>query len=107
VKNPVREHGASSMEKAILAIHPRSEERGILAFSRKELNTLITVRSSTARDKSGDEKSHEDEDDFTAAESEDKGCRRSNPLAPSYGTSGTPFASSYFTAALILFSICR
>jgi hypothetical protein len=32
VKNPVREHGASSIEKAI---HPSSEERGILAFSRK------------------------------------------------------------------------
>jgi len=27
-------HGASSKEKAILAIHPRSSERGILAFSR-------------------------------------------------------------------------
>jgi len=45
VKNPVREHGASSMEKAIciwgliapknhIAIHPRPEEWGILAFSR-------------------------------------------------------------------------
>jgi hypothetical protein len=28
-------HGASSKEKAILAIHPRSSERGILAFSRE------------------------------------------------------------------------
>jgi hypothetical protein len=46
VKNPVQEHGASSMEKDIYflgadrpqthtAIHPRSEERSILAFSRK------------------------------------------------------------------------
>ena len=45
VKNPVREHGASSIEKANsfwgliapqdhMAIHPRSGERGILAFSR-------------------------------------------------------------------------
>jgi hypothetical protein len=44
VKNPVLPptdvvgpHGASSKEKAILAIHPRSSERGILAFSRKKL----------------------------------------------------------------------
>ena len=37
VKNPVLSHGASSKEKAILAIHPRSSERGILAFSRKKL----------------------------------------------------------------------
>ena len=35
VKNPVLSHGASSKEKAILAIHPRSSERGILAFSRE------------------------------------------------------------------------
>jgi hypothetical protein len=35
VKNPVLPHGASSKEKAILAIHPRSSGRGILAFSRK------------------------------------------------------------------------
>jgi hypothetical protein len=45
VKNPVLPHGASSKKKpfslrAILfkirmAIHPRSSERGILAFSRK------------------------------------------------------------------------
>jgi hypothetical protein len=35
VKNPVLPHGASSKEKALLAIHPRSSERGILAFSRK------------------------------------------------------------------------
>jgi hypothetical protein len=35
VKNPVLPHGASSKEKAILAIHPRSSERGILAFSRE------------------------------------------------------------------------
>ena len=52
VKNPVREHGASSIEKAFyiwgadrqrtslvrhqthMAIYPRSEKRGILAFSR-------------------------------------------------------------------------
>jgi len=34
VKNPVLPHGASSKEKAILAIHPCSSERGILAFSR-------------------------------------------------------------------------
>jgi hypothetical protein len=39
VKNPVREHGASSREKAI---HPRSEEGGILAFSRK-VNTRLEV----------------------------------------------------------------
>jgi len=37
VKNPVLPHGASSKEKAILAIHPRSSGRGILAFSRKKL----------------------------------------------------------------------
>ena len=36
VKNPVLPHGASSKEKAILTIHPRSSERGILAFSRKD-----------------------------------------------------------------------
>jgi hypothetical protein len=36
VKNPVLPHGASSEEKAIWAIHPRSSGRGILAFSRKE-----------------------------------------------------------------------
>jgi hypothetical protein len=45
VKNPVLPHGASSKEKALkawghapkpnLTIHPRSSERGILAFSRK------------------------------------------------------------------------
>jgi hypothetical protein len=35
VKNPVLQHWASSKEKALLAIHPRSSERGILAFSRK------------------------------------------------------------------------
>ena len=35
VKNPVLPHGASSKEKAILAIHPRSSGRGILAFSRQ------------------------------------------------------------------------
>ena len=29
-------HGASSKEKAILAIHPRSSGRGILAFSRND-----------------------------------------------------------------------
>jgi hypothetical protein len=37
VKNPVLPHGASSKEKAIWAIHPRSSGRGILAFSRKKL----------------------------------------------------------------------
>jgi len=37
VKNPVLPHGASSKEKALLAIHPRSSERDILAFSRKKL----------------------------------------------------------------------
>jgi len=43
VKNPVLPptdvvgpHGASSKEKAIFAIHPRSSGRGILAFSRKQ-----------------------------------------------------------------------
>jgi hypothetical protein len=36
VKNPVFPHGASSKYKAILAIHPRSSGRGILAFSRKK-----------------------------------------------------------------------
>jgi len=35
VKNPVLPHGASSKEKALLAIHPHSSERGILAFSRE------------------------------------------------------------------------
>ena len=30
-----REHGASSKEKAFWGIHPRSFERGILAFSRQ------------------------------------------------------------------------
>jgi len=37
VKHPVLPHGASSKEKAILTIHARSEERGILAFSRKKI----------------------------------------------------------------------
>ena len=36
MKNPVLPHGASSKEKAFWAIHPRSSERGILAFSRKD-----------------------------------------------------------------------
>jgi hypothetical protein len=35
VKNTVLPHGASSKEKALLAIHPCSSEQGILAFSRK------------------------------------------------------------------------
>jgi hypothetical protein len=35
VKNPELPHGASSKEKALVAIHFRSSERGILAFSRK------------------------------------------------------------------------
>jgi len=30
-------HGASSKEKALLPIHPRSSERGILAFSRNRI----------------------------------------------------------------------
>jgi hypothetical protein len=37
VKNPVLPHGAYSKEKALLAIHPGSSERGILAFSHKKL----------------------------------------------------------------------
>jgi hypothetical protein len=41
VKNPVLPHGASSKEKAILAIHPRSSERGILAFSRELSETEV------------------------------------------------------------------
>jgi hypothetical protein len=36
VKNPVLPYGASSKEKAILAIHPRSSGLGILAFSRNQ-----------------------------------------------------------------------
>ncbi len=46
VKNPVLPHGASSKKKPFslrvifsklpMAIHPRSSERGILAFSRKQ-----------------------------------------------------------------------
>jgi len=35
MKDPLLPHGASSKEKALLAIHPRSSELGILAFSRK------------------------------------------------------------------------
>jgi sugar phosphate isomerase/epimerase len=35
VKNLVLPHGASSKDKAFLAIHPRSSERGILAFKRE------------------------------------------------------------------------
>jgi len=35
VEKPLLPHGASPKEKAILTIHPRSSERGILAFSRK------------------------------------------------------------------------
>jgi hypothetical protein len=34
-RSPVVPHGASSNEKALLAIHSRSSERGIPAFSRK------------------------------------------------------------------------
>jgi hypothetical protein len=41
VKNPVLPHGASSKEKAVLAIHHRSSERGILAFSRINTKTVI------------------------------------------------------------------
>ena len=37
VKNPVLPHRASSEEKAFSAIHPRSAEAGIMAFSRKKL----------------------------------------------------------------------
>jgi hypothetical protein len=36
VKNPVLPNGASSKEKATLAIHLRSSEQGILAFSREK-----------------------------------------------------------------------
>jgi hypothetical protein len=44
-------HGASSKEKAILAIHPRSSERGILAFwlSRVLKKTLLTGCSKMLR----------------------------------------------------------
>jgi len=41
VKNPVLPHGASSKEKALLAIHPCSSERGILAFSRRSFEVLF------------------------------------------------------------------
>jgi hypothetical protein len=41
VKNPVLPQGASSKEKAILTIHPRSSGRGILAFSRKSIPLFI------------------------------------------------------------------
>ena len=41
VKNPVLPHGASSKEKAIWAIHPRSSGRGILAFSRKLVRIVV------------------------------------------------------------------
>jgi hypothetical protein len=34
-RSPVVPHGASSKEKALLAVHSRSSERDILAFSRK------------------------------------------------------------------------
>jgi len=40
VKKPVLPHVASSKEKAILAIHPRSSGWGILAFSRKYEDTI-------------------------------------------------------------------
>ena len=33
-------HGASSKEKAILAIHPHSSGRGILAFSRDSVDSI-------------------------------------------------------------------
>jgi hypothetical protein len=45
VKNPVLPHRASSKEKAILAIHPRSSGRGILAFSRKYEDTIHENRA--------------------------------------------------------------
>jgi hypothetical protein len=43
VKNPVLPHGASSKEKAIWAIHPRSSGRGILAFSRKAFYSVPAI----------------------------------------------------------------
>jgi hypothetical protein len=36
VNNPVISRWGSSEEKAVLAIHPHSSERGVLAFSSKE-----------------------------------------------------------------------
>jgi len=39
--------GASSKEKALLTIHPRSSERGILAFSRKLLCQAVKGRGAT------------------------------------------------------------
>jgi hypothetical protein len=44
VKNPVLPHGASSKEKAGLAIHPRSPERDMLASSR-QLNDVLFILS--------------------------------------------------------------
>jgi hypothetical protein len=43
LKNPVLPRGASSKEKALLAIHPPSSERGSLAFPRKEGRSLPGV----------------------------------------------------------------
>jgi hypothetical protein len=43
MKNPVLPHGASSIEKAILAIHPLPSGWGILAFSRKKTDTVVKV----------------------------------------------------------------
>jgi hypothetical protein len=45
VKNPVLPHGVFSKEKALLAIHPRSSEQGILAFLRKELSLFFRTRT--------------------------------------------------------------
>jgi len=42
VKNPLLLHGASSKEKAVLAIHPRSPERGMPAFSRQHCSMAIS-----------------------------------------------------------------
>ena len=40
MKNPLLPHGVSSKEKALLTIHPRFSEGGILAFSRKRVVSL-------------------------------------------------------------------
>jgi hypothetical protein len=45
VKNLVLQHGASSKEKAILAIYPRSSARGIMAFSCERLKGIDLSRS--------------------------------------------------------------
>jgi hypothetical protein len=45
VKNLVLQHGASSKEKAILAIYTLSSARGIMAFSRERLKGIDLFRS--------------------------------------------------------------